>query len=114
VTQAAWEALTKAKSPVGTNHFVIDYSPYPPTNKEQIIPFWEIQKIRALASWGAIFPYRTIRIEVWSRTNVILQTYELNTAELQFTKIASGWHMEPEKATIDWTSESAKPTVSFH
>jgi hypothetical protein len=114
MTQMEWETLMKTNSPMPGGSQVIDYLPYPALDKKIDLSFWDIQTIRALAAWGAIAPYRTIRIDVWSRTKVNLMTYERNTIELRFTKDASGWHMEALEGIIDWASESAMPTISFH
>lgn len=114
MTQNEWEIGMRTNSPVPTNAMVTDNSPYPSTNGEMTLTSWDIQKIRALASWSAVFPYRTTLIQVWSRTNVTLQTYERKTTQLEVIKDASGWHMTPVRGEILWVSEDAKSILSFH
>jgi hypothetical protein len=96
------------------NVSTIDESPFPNPGQPPLVSGWDIFRICALASWGALMPFRTVHIGVWNSTNVILQAYERNTSQLAFTKDASGWHMERIGGQIDWVSKAAKPIFSFH
>ena len=115
VTQADWEKMTKSTSLMPTNITTIEEQfIYPQKDKHIFLSFWDIQTIRAKASWGTLFPYRIEALKVRSLTNASLMVYERHTTELEFTKNRSGWRMEPHGGSICWASESAKPTVSFH
>jgi hypothetical protein len=114
MTQVEWEARAGTNVPMPPNFSMIDEAPYTASAHAALVSSRDIRKIRALASWGAALPFRTVRIHVWSSTNVTLAAYERHTMELAFTKDASGWHMERVGGQIDWASEDAKPILSFH
>ncbi len=113
-SQVEWERLMRTNSPAPSRFFMTDYYRYPGTNEAFHLSTWDLLQIRALGSWGAVFPYRTTAVDVWSRTNVCLRTYERRTMELQFTKDALGWHMKPHLGTICYYSETDEPFFSFH
>jgi hypothetical protein len=114
MTQAEWEKLMFGNGPVPTNQFLIDTHLYFPNTGPALISAYEIRKIRALASWSTLFPYRTVAVELWSTTNASLVPYERHTSELKFTKDAAGWHMERFGGQICWQSEDDEPKFSFH
>jgi hypothetical protein len=114
MTEAEWVLRAGTNAPMPTNFFTIDETPYPAPAQPAPISRKDIRRIRALSSWGALMPFRTMRVQVWNSTNVTLGVYELHTTELAFTKDASGWHMERIGGQIDWLSEDAKPFFSFH
>ena len=98
---------------VPTNFFMIDTRPYSDLGKDGELSLWDVLSIRALASWGALMPYRTTAIDVWSKTNVSVQVYERQTSQLRFSKDSRGWHMQRVGGQIDWV-EGGKPILSFH
>lgn len=114
MTEAEWKLRAGTNTPMPTNCFMIDETPYPTPGHSAPISTKDIRKIRALASWGAPLPFRTVRVQVWGPTNVSLVTYERHTTELAFKRDASGWHMERIGGQIDWISEDARPILSFH
>jgi hypothetical protein len=116
MTQAEWDLRfgTNTNTPMPAHCSMVDEFPYPPVNETPSVSASDLRKIRALASWAAWMPFRTTRIQVWNSTNVSLLTYERHTSKLEFTKEASGWHMERVGGIMDWISEDAEPTFSFH
>src|SRR5438876_7421204 len=72
MTQAEWELRAGTNSPVPANFSMIDESPYPAAGHPVPISTKDIRKIRALASWGALLPFRTVWVQVWGPTNVSL------------------------------------------
>jgi|GEM_PF-4138069 len=113
MTNTEWDKL-KCPAPFSTNFLMIDSFPYPDHGRTITLSPADFRTIRALASWGSFMPYRVTSIGIWDSTNVSAGVYELYTSELRFTKDSSGWHMKPIGGHIDWVSEKAKPTLSFH
>jgi hypothetical protein len=113
MTQAEWEKFTGSTNTMPMGSMMPDSLPYPAFDKQIYLSFWDVQVIRALASWNSFFPYRSIAISVSSRTNAAIHVYERHTTSLTFTKDESGWHMEREGGQIDWF-HGTEPTISFH
>jgi hypothetical protein len=114
MTQPEWETIARANIPVPMNFTVTDAFPYPRPGQSPLVTSQDIGKIRALASWGSLLPFRTVGIEVWSTNKVTLQVYERHTCELEFTKDTTGWHMEVVRGIVDYSSADAVPKLSFH
>ena len=111
---AKWKPRFGTNTLMPSNIFMIDESPYPAPGHPAPISPKDICKIRALASWATWLPFRTVRIQVWSPTNVSMTAFERHTSKLEFNKDASGWHMASVEGQIDWISEDAKPILSSH
>jgi len=114
MTEAEWRLHVGTNTAMPANISMVDESPFPSPGQPALVSAWDIRKIRALASWGTLMPFRIVHIRVWNSTNVTLQAYERNTSQLAFTKDAAGWHVERIGGQIDWVSEDAKPIFSFH
>src|SRR5712691_2765722 len=59
MTQIEWESHFGTNSSMPTNMFMVDESPYPRDSGTAPLSTADILKIRALASWGSLLPFRT-------------------------------------------------------